>query len=204
MYGVFLTAAWLVGILYATIPSFWLMAHPFAAKWRARRSSPYLLLLPAWLLIIVALAALTWRWNHVTLYCSLPAFIVGLTLVILGLVIYPQCFRGFTRAQLVGRPELEGRGEQQLVTSGIRSVVRHPIYLAGLCELLGWTIASGLAVLYGLLAFALVTGALMLRLEEHELEQRFGDAYREYKRTVYAILPRLSGFYFHYSKAPRQ
>ena len=37
--------------------------------------------------------------------------------------------------------------------------------------------------------FALITGALMIVLEERELEHRFGDQWREYKRRVNAVLP---------------
>jgi hypothetical protein len=68
--------------------------------------------------------------------------------------------------------------------------VRHPIYLGHLLMLLGWSLGSGLAVLYALTAFAIVTGALMIRWEERELERRFGQQYREYKRRVPAIVPR--------------
>jgi protein-S-isoprenylcysteine O-methyltransferase Ste14 len=42
-----------------------------------------------------------------------------------------------------------------------------------------------------MLAFAIVTGAVMIAAEERELEARFGKAYREYKKQVPAILPRL-------------
>jgi protein-S-isoprenylcysteine O-methyltransferase Ste14 len=39
--------------------------------------------------------------------------------------------------------------------------------------------------------FAIVTGALMIRIEDSELEARFGDQYRAYRRAVPAVLPRL-------------
>jgi protein-S-isoprenylcysteine O-methyltransferase Ste14 len=35
----------------------------------------------------------------------------------------------------------------------------------------------------------MVTGAVMIRLEDKELEQRFGDEYREYRRKVPALVP---------------
>jgi protein-S-isoprenylcysteine O-methyltransferase Ste14 len=80
-----------------------------------------------------------------------------------------------------------------LVTSGIRSRIRHPVYLGHLCEMLGWSIGTGLVVLYALTAFALITGAIMIRLEDAELQQRFGEEYRSYRQRVPAVLPRLRG-----------
>jgi protein-S-isoprenylcysteine O-methyltransferase Ste14 len=94
--------------------------------------------------------------------------------------------------QLSGLAEVEpDRHTQQLITTGIRARVRHPIYLGHLCELLGWTIALGTASLFALSLFAMLTGAVMLHLEDNELESRFGESYRTYRHTVPAIFPRL-------------
>ena len=57
--------------------------------------------------------------------------------------------------------------------------------------MLAWSLGTGLVVCYGLTAFALVTGVVMIRLEDRELEQRFGEEYREYRRTVPAVVPRI-------------
>jgi protein-S-isoprenylcysteine O-methyltransferase Ste14 len=56
--------------------------------------------------------------------------------------------------------------------------------------LLGMAVGSGMTVLYSLLAFAVLTGRVMILLEERELEQRFGDEFRDYRRRVPALLPR--------------
>ncbi len=77
------------------------------------------------------------------------------------------------------------------MTSGIRARVRHPIYLGHLCEMLGWSMGTGLAVCYGLTAFAVVTGAVMIRMEDAELEHRFGEDYRTYRQEVPALLPKI-------------
>jgi protein-S-isoprenylcysteine O-methyltransferase Ste14 len=69
--------------------------------------------------------------------------------------------------------------------------VRHPIYLGHLCEILGWCVGTGLIALYVLAGFAIVTGVFMIRIEDRELEARFGDAYRTYRATVPAVIPRL-------------
>jgi protein-S-isoprenylcysteine O-methyltransferase Ste14 len=86
---------------------------------------------------------------------------------------------------------IAGHREQRLVTTGIRARVRHPVYLAHLCEMLAWSLGTGLVVCYGLTAFAVVTGAWMIRMEDGELEQRFGIEYRQYKTRVPAVVPKL-------------
>jgi len=39
----------------------------------------------------------------------------------------------------------------------------------------------------------LVTGAVMIRMEDRELEERFGAAYTAYRQSVPAVLPRVRG-----------
>ncbi len=85
-----------------------------------------------------------------------------------------------------------GHRDQRLVTDGIRAHVRHPVYLAHLCEMIAWSVGTGLAVCWALTAFAIATGTVMIRMEDAELEKRFGDAYRNYRDAVPAVLPRLS------------
>ena len=95
-------------------------------------------------------------------------------------------------AQLGGLPELlPNHTEQRLVTTGIRARVRHPVYLAHLCEMLAWSVGTGLAVCWALAAFALITGAIMIKMEDQELERRFGDAYRNYRSAVPALVPKV-------------
>jgi protein-S-isoprenylcysteine O-methyltransferase Ste14 len=57
--------------------------------------------------------------------------------------------------------------------------------------MLAWSLGTGLVVCYGLTIFAVVTGTVMIRLEEKELEQRFGKEYRDYQRKVPAVVPRI-------------
>jgi protein-S-isoprenylcysteine O-methyltransferase Ste14 len=109
-----------------------------------------------------------------------------------GIALYAKSGKSFSTKQLGGLPEVHGGNrEQRLVTDGIRSRVRHPVYLAHLCEMLAWSGGTGLAVCWGLTTFAVVTGAVMIRMEDAELEERFGDSYREYRRSVPAVLPRV-------------
>jgi len=57
--------------------------------------------------------------------------------------------------------------------------------------MLAWSIGTGLTVAYALSAFAAITGVIMIRLEDKELEQRFGEEYRRYRSQVPALIPSL-------------
>jgi methanethiol S-methyltransferase len=183
---------WLVCVVYSTIPAFWMMIHPFAERWRARRHSPYLVLLPVWMAMWVVVALVTRPWHDVLLYREDWLWSAAALLFACGLYVYSQSGKNFSAKQLSGLPEVHGRDrDQQLVTDGIRSRVRHPMYLAHLCEMLAWTAGTGLAVCWGLTASAVVTGAVMIRMEDAELEKRFGDSYRAYRSAVPAVVPRV-------------
>ena len=184
------TAAWVIAIIYATIPCYWLLVHPHIEFWRARKVRLRTIGL-MWKGLWVLAGAITWRWRLVTLYTTPWTWIPAGALIFAGFWIYSRARREFTLDQVLGRPELEPeKHEQRLNTSGIRAHVRHPYYLGHMCELLGWAVGTGLAVLYALLIFAVITGALMIAAEERELESRFGQAYRDYKQRVPGILPR--------------
>ncbi len=192
MRSVLETVGWLAAVVYSSIPSFWLVIHPQADYWRARQKSPYRVLLPAWVGMWIALALLTRPWRRVHIYETNWSWAVAALLFATGIYIYSRARRQFTATLLSGRPELEvERHPQTLVTGGIRDHVRHPIYLGHLVELVGWAAGTGLAVVYALLVFAVLTGWFMIRLEDRELEQRFGEPFRDYKRRVPAILPRI-------------
>src|SRR5215469_14116025 len=81
--------------------------------------------------------------------------------------------------------------EGRLITTGIRARVRHPVYLAHLCEMLAWSVGTGLVVCWMLTAFAVATGMVMIRMEDAELEKRFGEEYKQYRATVPAVVPKV-------------
>jgi len=187
MYRSVLTLAWFVGTIYATIPLFWLIVHPFAERLRARPWR-YRIIIPSWFAMIAATCVVTWRWRHTALYNAPAAWVVSAFLFTASIFVYRRSHLDFPYTRAMGRNELEPGQEQRLVTSGMRQQIRHPIYLAHLSMLLAWTVGSGEVVLYGLTVFALLAGWPMIRQEEAELERRFGDEYRAYKRAVPAAL----------------
>ena len=185
------TAGLLVCSVYCTIPLFWLVFHPFVERWRKYGRGAYWFIMPAWGVFIAAAFALGWPFRHLHLYESKVPWALGVAFILSGLSIYRSASQGFDRAKVSGLAELEpNRHDQKLVVTGIRTQVRHPIYLGHLCEVFGWSVGTGSIALCGLLVFAALTGAIMIRKEDAELEARFGDLYRQYRDTVPALLPK--------------
>ncbi len=183
-----LTFAWIVAIIYATIPLFWLVIHPFAERWRRSKVGARPLLAGTWLLLIIATALLTAPWRTLQLYESTWSWLAWAVLFVTGAAMYTRIGH-FGLDNLIGRTELDPQLSQRLVTTGMHARVRHPIYLAHLIMLTAWTVGCGLLVAFALWAVAIVSGFFMIRAEDAELDRRFGHEYREYKARVPAILP---------------
>ncbi|MGQ9806522.1 MAG: methyltransferase family protein [Chlorobiales bacterium] len=82
------------------------------------------------------------------------------------------------------------KDDHQLITSGIYSVIRHPIYLAYFLLFSGFALA--MQSLYALILFAMVGGVVFsnhIRVEETMMEQRFGSAFRDYRARTKKFIP---------------
>jgi len=81
------------------------------------------------------------------------------------------------------------RKEPQVITSGVFSIVRHPIYLSSILLYLGFILLS-LSLLSVLVWFIIIIFYYQIsRYEEKLLTQRFGSVYEEYKKKVPTLLP---------------
>jgi protein-S-isoprenylcysteine O-methyltransferase Ste14 len=180
-----------IGSVYATIPLYWLSVHALIGRWRSTGRAAYAALLPLWMVYALIFFGLGWRFRHVHLYISFVPWLPAMLFLFLGFALYQAGMQSFGRSKIVGLEELEPeRHRQELVITGIRSKVRHPLYLGHFCELFGWTLGTGSLPLIAMLAFAVGTGALMIRQEDDELEQRFGEPFRRYRNRVPAFLPK--------------
>jgi len=83
----------------------------------------------------------------------------------------------------------EKREEPQVITTGVFSIVRHPIYFGSILLYLGFILLS-LSLLSVLVWILIIVFYYMISLyEEKLLTQRFGSAYEEYKKKVPMLLP---------------
>ena len=105
--------------------------------------------------------------------------VAGVTLMVPGLVLW-----GIAHVQL-GDSFAIGAEARQLVTRGIYSRFRNPIYLFGGIGLAGFMLTIEQPIL--LLAFVVLVPMQIVRSrrEARVLEEKFGDEYREYARRAW-------------------
>ena len=73
----------------------------------------------------------------------------------------------------------------QLVTRGVYSKIRNPIYTFGAILIAGFILVIHRPMLWLLLLAIVVMQTLRARREARVLEAAFGDAYREYRRKTW-------------------
>jgi protein-S-isoprenylcysteine O-methyltransferase Ste14 len=84
-----------------------------------------------------------------------------------------------------GQPTDPGIPTSQVVTTGVFSMSRNPLYLGGVCVLAGIALAFNLPWTLILLLPALVASHYVLIVpEERYLSAKFGAAYRAYTASV--------------------
>lgn len=72
-----------------------------------------------------------------------------------------------------------------LVTSGIYSRIRNPIYISGMFLVVGIALILGRPGLLGILLVLIPTQIVRARREAAVLEAKFGDAYRQYRQRTW-------------------
>lgn len=111
---------------------------------------------------------------NISPYFSLPA---GILLFVVGWIIIIFAFLKIGVIPAV-------RKKSDLLTSGIYSVIRHPIYSGTLIAVLGWSILfkSIILIVYFPLLFLLYFFSTVI--EERDLIEQYGDQYISYKKNV--------------------
>jgi protein-S-isoprenylcysteine O-methyltransferase Ste14 len=127
---------------------------------------------------IVAIAIILW------IVFSIPGAwdlqrIIGTTLMLVGI-----CGIATARFQL-GKSFAITAKARVLVTHGIYSKIRNPIYVFGVFVLAGFALVLHRPVVWLVLVAVVVMQVLRARREAKVLEAAFGDAYREYRRKTW-------------------
>lgn len=108
---------------------------------------------------------------------------MGVVLVIVGAALIVFARREFAQH---GQPTDPGRPTSVLITSGVFSVSRNPLYLGGVCILVGIALALNLPwVLVLLLPAFVACHYVLIAPEERYLVTKFGDEYHLYAARVH-------------------
>jgi len=118
-----------------------------------------------------------------------PAVIAGgAALIMLGVVLVVLARREFARYR---QPTDPGLPTSKIVTTGIFSVSRNPLYLGGVCIVVGIAFAVNLPWVLALLLPALVMcHYVLIAPEERYLADKFGEEYRTYAASVHRWIGR--------------
>lgn len=113
-----------------------------------------------------------------------PAFILGgAAFIVVGVALIVLARREFAQR---GQPTDPGLPTNNVVTTGVFSVSRNPIYLGAVCFLIGIALAVNLPWVLILLLPALVAcHYVLIAPEEQYLTAKFGEAYRAYAASVH-------------------
>jgi protein-S-isoprenylcysteine O-methyltransferase Ste14 len=174
---------------------FWVLIHPFARSWR--KLGPLL----AYVIVgstLVVVGAMVFQKRGVLLGrdfgTNAPFIAVGViffaVLAWLGLV-YGRHMSHLSVASRMGVPELSNsQGPATFLRDGLYGIVRHPIYANALVAGIGYALIVNHLGTYILFVAALPVLYVVTLLEEKELTDRFGDAYRQYQWQVPRLVPR--------------
>jgi protein-S-isoprenylcysteine O-methyltransferase Ste14 len=130
----------------------------------------------------LAIGHLANRWLTVDAVPVHGAWIVGGTLLVLGLGLIASAMTNFTRAGTTIPPD---RASSSLVIAGPYKFTRNPMYVCMAIAYLGLAIADrSLGSLILLPVVLLIIRRAVIANEEAFLERRFGSAYTDYKAKV--------------------
>jgi len=128
-------------------------------------------------------------WLHFADY-SLPAWAgwLGVAVLAASLILF---WRAHADLGLNWSPSLEIREKHELITRGIYSIIRHPMYASQWL----WVIAQPLLLQNWIAGWAnfiffIFFYSLRVKAEEKLMLEQFGDRYRSYMQTVGAVFPK--------------
>jgi len=112
----------------------------------------------------------------------------GATLIIVGAALIINARREFAQR---GQPTDPGHPTTTIVTTGVFSVSRNPIYMGAVCFLIGIALAFNLSwVLVLLLPSIVACHYVLIAPEERYLASKFGEEYFKYVASVHRWIGR--------------
>ncbi len=112
----------------------------------------------------------------------------GIALIILGIILAALARGEFRRH---AQPTDPGQPTQKIITTGVFSISRNPLYLGGISMLVGLALACNLPwAIILLLPASIACYYILILPEERYLAEKFGEAYRLYTERVHRWIGR--------------
>jgi len=137
-----------------------------------KRLTPFLMV-QAFLVLLILMASVLWPgpWN-------------GLRWA--GIIIeFPAAMLFLIARYQIGQSFSVTAQARELVTDGLYSKVRNPIYLFGGLMILGLSLVIQKPILYVLVVIMVPVQIVRAGKEARVLEEKFGDQYRQYRRKTW-------------------
>lgn len=189
------TFRYIVAVLLVTLVpavlAYWFLLHSFLPFWR--RLGPGGAQFVLWFAVAMVACAL-WFWRGAFLWADYgfnPLLAAAGVVCLAGALVFRLQIGRFLpwRVQL-GLPEIDPAGHaQKLVTEGPYAHTRHPRYVQVLIALIGWALLANYPAGYLAALLWIPFMVLIVRLEERELQGRYGPAYADYSARVSRFWP---------------
>ncbi len=180
-------------VIMPVVITFWVVIHGGSKVWR-KRSPEMAYSVAGFFIVIAILLAISFRSELIgrDLGFNLLFFIVGALIYISSFVLWRPVKRHLDFKTFAGVPEITNT-RIELIQDGPFSIVRHPRYLMVAIGVAGWCLMSHYAGVYLVGILSIVGLFLVVRLEEKDLLERFGDDYRAYQKRVPQMVPTIAG-----------
>jgi len=172
--------------------TWWFVVHPFVGFWRRLGARVTMGVMVVFFAVSVAGLALIRDWLlGPDLGLRWPLVGLGVGLVLLAGVIGWKRKKYLTMRILAGVPEVEANVEKRgkLLAEGPYAVVRHPRYVEIVFATFGYAAIANYLGCWIVAILSIPVLHLIVILEERELLDRFGDAYRDYAARVPRYFP---------------
>ena len=174
--------------------AWWFLVHPFVGFWRRLGAVTTMTVMTVFMWgSIAALFPIRATLMGADFGTSPPLVTVGIILAAAGFFIALKRKKYLPMRTLAGVPEVHADEEKRgkLLDQGPYALIRHPRYMEILLVTIGYAAISNHAGPYVLAMAIFPLIHLVVLLEERELLDRFGDAYRQYSERVPRYIPRM-------------
>jgi protein-S-isoprenylcysteine O-methyltransferase Ste14 len=173
--------------------AWWFIVHPFVGFWRKVGVRGTLVAMTVFYATSVAgLVMIRDRLLGRDLGTRWPLVVLGGVLVAAAIFMAVKRRRYLTTRILVGVPEVATDADKRgrLLEEGPYALVRHPRYVEITLATFGYAAIANYVGCWILAILTIPLIHLVVILEERELTDRFGDAYRDYAARVPRYFPR--------------